>query len=72
MLGWMHYHQGVPLETLSIKDLIPSSDRAGAEKAFDFLTWLEMERGCSPRTLVLQAAAILVVGCLYCMPLPLR
>eukprot|EP00873_Tetraselmis_striata_P004655 jgi/Tetstr1/424919/TSEL_015412.t1 len=62
MLGWMHYHQGVPLETLSIKDLIPSSDRAGAEKAFDFLTWLEMERGCSPRTLVLQAAAILVLG----------
>ncbi|GBF97947.1 hypothetical protein Rsub_10620 [Raphidocelis subcapitata] len=50
MLGWLHRRRGVPLETLSLRSLFPSSDEASVAAAFDFTEFLITERKANPRT----------------------
>ncbi|KAG1654661.1 hypothetical protein FOA52_003818 [Chlamydomonas sp. UWO 241] len=56
-LGWMHHHRGVPLDDLTLKRLLPSSDRQGVVHAFDCLQFLAGERNLavSSQLLVLNA-----------------
>ena len=62
MLGWMVRVREVPPDQVSLLSLVPSAQRGGAEVAFDYLIWLEQERGLSKRTLSLNAICVLVVG----------
>ena len=48
VMGWLHHVQGVPLEELSFRRLLPDSSRAGVELPFEFLQYLAEDRGASP------------------------
>ena len=50
MLGWLHRYRGVPADELSLRALLPSSGREGVSLVFDYLLWLQQERGVSVRT----------------------
>eukprot|EP00798_Chlamydomonas_sp_ICE-L_P000690 gene690-2123_t len=46
-LGWLHNVGGRPLEDLSLKDLVPTHERDGVQIAFEYMHWMEFERGAS-------------------------
>jgi hypothetical protein len=50
VLGWLHHERGVPLEELRFKALMPTVDRSSIELPFEFIQFLQHERGCSPNT----------------------
>ncbi|KAI8466409.1 MAG: hypothetical protein J3K34DRAFT_433844 [Monoraphidium minutum] len=50
MLGWLHRSRGVPLESLSLRSMFPSSEEASVAAAFDFIQFLATERGANART----------------------
>jgi len=50
MLGWLHRVRGMPIQDLSLRSLIPSSDRDGVFLAFEYVQWLSTERGVGIRT----------------------
>lgn len=56
-------------EGLSLASLVPSSGRSGAAVGFEYLMWLEQERKLAPRTMRLNACAILVARSSL-LPLP--
>ena len=38
-LGWLHRHKAVPLDQLSLRRLVPGSEKAAARTAHDFAMW---------------------------------
>lgn len=40
MLGWLHRYQGVPLESLSLSSMFPTTEEASVSRAFDFIEFL--------------------------------
>jgi hypothetical protein len=50
MLGWLHRQRGVPLEALSLSQLLPSSGREGVAVVFDYVLWLHSARNISMNT----------------------
>ncbi|CAL5226027.1 g8835 [Coccomyxa viridis] len=58
-LGWLAAEQEIPLEELRLKNLLPSSDRAGVHLAFDYSQFLLNERQVSPFTQGLAVRSIL-------------
>jgi len=59
MLGWMHSVRGVPIDQLSLKSLIPSSERKAVGEAFDYCQWIITVRGVNARTELLALRSIL-------------
>ena len=47
MLGWLHKERGVPLAELRLRHALPSAERSGVSVAFDYIEWLNSERGVS-------------------------
>lgn len=62
LFGYMHSVKGVPLSELSMRSVLPSSDRAGVAAAFDYLQCLAVERETNVRTQAFAARAILAVS----------
>lgn len=62
MLGYMVNIQGEPLETMSLKVLVPSDGRNGVIPAFNYVQWLVKERQIAVRTELLVLRAILHVA----------
>ena len=59
MLGWLHIHESVPLDELSLRMLVPSADRVGVALAFKYVQWLVDERGVSAATEMLSIRSII-------------
>jgi hypothetical protein len=59
MLGWMHTVRGVPLDQLSLKTLIPSTERKAVGLSFEYCQWMVNERGVNVRTELLALRSIL-------------
>jgi hypothetical protein len=59
MLGWMHTVRGVPIDELSLKSLIPNTERKAVGLAFEYCQWMVNERGVNVRTELLALRSIL-------------
>lgn len=59
MLGYMVNIQGEPLETMSLRKLVPSDGRDGVIPAFNYVQWLVKERNIAVRTELLVLRAVL-------------
>ena len=59
MLGYLVNIQGEPLESMSLKALVPSHGRDGVIPAFNYVQWLVKERNIAVRTELLVLRAIL-------------
>lgn len=59
MLGYLVNIQGEPLESMSLKSLVPSHGRDGVIPAFNYVQWLVKERNIAVRTELLVLRAIL-------------
>ena len=57
-LGYLHRVVGAPLEDLSFGGALPAADRAGVRLLFDYIIWLQQERGIGAQTelLVIRSA----------------
>jgi hypothetical protein len=62
MLGYLVNIQGEPMETMSLKALVPSVGRDGVIPAFNYVQWLVKERQIAVRTELLVLRAILYVA----------
>jgi hypothetical protein len=61
-LGWLHRERGVPLDRLSLRDVVPSPGREGVGPAFDYLLWLREARGVGVRTEGLALRSLLAAA----------
>jgi integrase len=59
MLGWLHTVCGIPIDQLSLKNLLPTSERKSVSLAFDYCQWMVNERGVNVRTELLALRSIL-------------
>ena len=59
MLGWMHGVKGVPLDALTLRCLVPSTDNSAVALTFEYCQWLVNERGVNVRTELLALRSIL-------------
>jgi hypothetical protein len=61
VLGYCHRERGIPLAELSLKTVIPTSDREGVHIVFEYIEWLRHAREIGIRTeaLVIRSMAAL-------------
>ena len=61
VLGYCHRERGIPVAELSLKTVIPTSDREGVHIVFEYIEWLRLTREIGIRTeaLVIRSMAAL-------------
>jgi len=62
VLGWLHYTEGIPLESLTFKQMVPSPEKEGVQVAFAHLQWLASERQVAPSTELTVVRVIIQVA----------
>eukprot|EP00877_Chromochloris_zofingiensis_P012617 jgi/Chrzof1/7609/Cz02g30040.t1 len=66
LLGWLHRYKGVPLEELSLRCAVPTSERQGISLVFEWLEFLRQDRGANCRSQYNALCAVVhVVRFLY-------
>jgi len=61
-LGWLHRVEGVPLDKLSMTELMPTHEAEGARHAFNFVQWQQRERQVGMGTLGYSVLAMIQVA----------
>ena len=62
MLGWQHKEKGIPPEQLSLKGLLPSTQRDAVSELMEYQHWREQYRGSSPRSAVFPIRACIALA----------
>eukprot|EP00976_Prorocentrum_cordatum_P066514 1178343-Prorocentrum_minimum.AAC.7 len=62
VLGWMHFVEGLPLEGLRLKQMVPSPEKEGVQVAFAHVQWLASERQVAPSTELTVVRVIIQVA----------